>query len=115
MYNLSLQPNTAHAQAVPIILMSLWVNLILDTAAGAKPQKQFVLVEGEHLVPGAAYPSLPGCDCSCTPLPTQPFNAGVTQESLNPAERDQSAGIELKPLDGLKDVRPITHKAEVKI
>lgn len=33
--------------------------------------------------------------------------------SLNSAARNQSAGTELKPLDGLKYVKTLTHKVEV--
>ena len=33
--------------------------------------------------------------------------------SLNFSERNQNAGIELNPLNGLKCVKPLTHKVEV--
>ena len=33
--------------------------------------------------------------------------------SLDSSEKNQSAGIELKSLDGMKYVKPLTHKVEV--
>lgn len=43
------------------------------------------------------------------------LSVGVSElgVSLNFSERNQSAGIELKPLNGLKCVKPLTHKVEV--